>query len=240
MGGSYEPVGLNVEGDSLAGFVATLSERREFLIDRADRVRAVSTEGLRVSICRGQKGRLVGEGSGLPGQRLHPATGIRSPKLGTREMTGIADELVCMGPVGTVSTRFPTQAESRYHGPESPAGRRRSRIQRGRRGRRNRGRHVKEGHGLSRDSGQGELDEARMAGCQCLLDCGSTDSVAQLEGTDPGAVAARPLATDDLDQAVGRFAPRNPSSRSASQRSGQGLSARWGKREAKMPETSEA
>lgn len=240
MGGSYEPVGLNVEGDSLAGFVATLSERREFLIDKADRVRAVSTEGLRVSICRGQKGRLVGEGSGLPGQRLHPATGIRSPKLGTREMTGIADELVCMGPVGTVSTRFPTQAESRYHGPESPAGRRRSRIQRGRRGRRNRGRHVKEGHGLSRDSGQGELDEARMAGCQCLLDCGSTDSVAQLEGTDPGAVAARPLATDDLDQAVGRFAPRNPSSRSASQRSGQGLAARWGKREAKMPETSES
>ncbi len=98
-------------------------------------------------------------------------------------MAGIANELMCMGPAGAVSTRFPTQAERRYHGPESPAGRR-SRRQRRRRRRRNRGQHVKEGQGAagarqrvvesiapSRSGLCSGGEHSRTAGC-----CGSTGS----------------------------------------------------------------
>ena len=242
--GSLERVGQSLGKDSQGGLIEALSQRREFLCEDADGVSlAVLMEGLWVSTCRGQKGRQVGEGSGFRGQR--PVTVIRSPRLGTREMAGMADEMMRMGPPGTVSARFPTLAARRYYGPESPAGRRgsrRHRGQRGHRGRRKRGWHNKEGHGLSesRDNGQGDMDGAPRAGCQNLLSCSDTDSVLRMEGAVRGEMAASRMAVDGRDRAVGPSAPADPPPRSASRRSLPGLAERWGTRETKTaPATSE-
>lgn len=234
MVGSHEQAEPGFGRDSSGSAVEALSQRREF---RGAMAAGVSPdflmEGLWMSTCRGQKGRQVVDGGSRTGQRQLPRKATRSPRPGTQEMAGIADELMCMGLAGLVSSRFPTQAARRYSGPESPAGRRGSRRRlgrRGRQGRRNQGRHKKEGHGLSRDTGQGDMAGAQRAGCQSFLDCSDRDSGTRMEGPGQGDEASNLMSAGERDRAVCPSAPRDSSPRDASGRSLPGLVERWGTR----------
>jgi hypothetical protein len=232
MVGSHEQAGQGFGRDCSGSAVEALSQRREFRGAMAAGVSPaflMEGPGLWMSTCRGQKGRQVVDGDRRTGQHQLPRDATRSPRPGTQEMAGIADELMCMGLAGLVSSRFPTQAARRYSGPESPAGRRGSRRRlgrRGRRGRRNQGRHRKEGHGLSRDTGQGDMAGAQRAGYQSFLDCSDLDSGTRMEGPGRGDEAASLMSAGERDRAVCPSAPRD----SASWRSLPGLVEWWGTR----------
>ena len=169
--------------------LAALSQRREFLGTGASEAGSVAPrEGLWVSTSRGQKGRQVVGDDGLVGRCLRPVAVKRSPHPGTRGTAGISDELMCMGPVGMVSERFPIQAARRYH-------------QRGRRGRRRR--HKKEGRGHSRDIGRGDVARVEWAGSRPSLQGPSgMDTDTESRGEEAKCAAAGTPAASDWNGVV--------------------------------------
>ena len=178
---------------------ATLSQRKEFMDEVANGASsAAPLTALRMSTHRGQKGRQVIECDGLVGQCPLPHTVARSPRPGTREMAGIAAELVCMDLAGIVSARFPRTALRRYYGPASPAGRRRHRGRYQHWGTQRR--HKIDGHGLSGDTGQ--LAGAQWAGSHNLLGGSNTASVTRREGAGQENAAACLTAAGDRSRTV--------------------------------------
>ena len=209
--------GSNSGQGSRKSFPAALSQRREFLGEADSGEGSAPREGLWVSTSRGRKGRQVVDGDGLAGQcplSLRPE--LRFPRPGTREMTGIASELVCMGPAGMVSVRFPMQAARRYQG---------------RRGHRRR--RKKNDHCRTEATGQDKM--ARMEGIRPRAgSLALREPVHDLrgEGADRGRAAVRLLATDCR---TGTVETSESSPRTGDLlRSGQGLAERWKRQAEKM------